>query len=107
MGDPPRALSSPPGLWAWAIAAAMVGLTAIAGTYVTLRDEGRQEVSFSRAADRQSADLDSLPRAGARKGRLVVVLGNSLVWAALERDGTAQRLAPSGIDLVVLTSDFR
>src|SRR5215813_14836521 len=105
MGDPPRALSSSPGLRVWTIAAAMVGLAAIAGIYVTFRDERRQEVSYSAIADIQSANLDGLPRPGARIDRLVVVLGNSLIWAALGRDGTAQRLTPSGVRLVVLTTD--
>ncbi|HEX3065123.1 MAG TPA: hypothetical protein VHQ39_06560, partial [Dongiaceae bacterium] len=86
--------------------AALVGLIVLVSVFVTLRDDRQKQERFAAAAQRQIARLDRLPKPGARKAPVVVVLGHSLVWAALQRDH-AQRQTFAGTDLVVLTADFK
>ncbi len=107
MGEPPRALSSPPSLWTWMTVAALVGLVAIVSVFVSLRDDEKRQERYAAAVRDQIASLDELPIPGARDAPIVVVLGHSLVWAALLRDGTAQRKIAAGVDLVVMTGELK
>jgi hypothetical protein len=73
---------------------------------VIQHDDQRRQERYTVTARRQIASLDKLPKPDARKAPVVVVLGHSLIWAALQRD-PAQRRTVAGTDLVVLTADFK
>jgi hypothetical protein len=82
-------------------------LIAIVSVFVSLRDDEKRQEWYAATVRDQIASLDELPKPGVRDAPIVVVLGHSLVWAALLRDGTAQRKIAAGVDLVVMTGELK
>jgi hypothetical protein len=91
----------------WAVAAVIVGVVAWAGIVLTISDDRNHEAQIADSDRYQIDRLDRLPRPGARSSPIVIVLGNSLVWAALQRDGILGNEPPVPVNLLVLTADFQ
>ena len=105
MGDPPRALVGPPGLWVWIIAFGLVMATAIVGFFLSDWANQKADQAALKSLEAQVGILDQLPPPAAREGRVVVIIGTSLTGAALQSAGAPLDKYPASMKLVVLVGN--
>ncbi len=105
MGEPPRGIAGAPGLRVWVAVGVIVG--AILGAAALFSNHAEQKAAQEKAAAINSlvATIDAIPPPGSRPRPAVVIVGSSLIRAALLMDGGPLSRMPAGIQLIVIPID--
>jgi hypothetical protein len=105
MGDPPRAAAGAPGLTVWIAVGVIVGVILCAAALFSGYAEKKVEKDKADFISSMVATIGGIPPPGSRTKPVVVVVGSSLIRAALLMDGGPLNKMPAGTQLIVFSVD--